>query len=239
VGRHFEQNTAAADDGSADPALLAALTAFAAGKGAAADIVEAFRSARLLVPLLAHAGETGTTADGHPVDKTQELSITTVDGPDGRRVLPVFSSVETLAAWNPKARPVPAAGPRVALAAASEETELVVVDPTSPTEFVIRRPALFALATDVAWQPSYEAPAVLDAFVASVVDEPDARTVALAAGDPGGRMHGAELIVRLGVRPGLGREALMALVERVTARWAASSAIAQGVDSMTLQITQD
>ena len=142
-GRRFHENAASGDDGSADPALLAALNAFAAlnahpsapdpaepSGGAAAvhgpahqdAVIDAFRRARLLVPLLAHAGELGETPEGHLVDKTQELSIATVQAPDGRAVLPAFTSVQALSAWNPQARPVPAVGPRIALAAASEGT---------------------------------------------------------------------------------------------------------------------
>jgi hypothetical protein len=41
----------------------------------------------------------------------------TVAAPDGRRVLPVFTSV-AIAAWDPRARPVPADGVRTALSAA-------------------------------------------------------------------------------------------------------------------------
>ena len=80
------------------------------------------RTCRFLIPLVAVAGETGLTDDGHVVDKTQELSIITVAGPDGRAVLPVFSSVDTMRHWRPDARPVPADAVRVALAAAATGT---------------------------------------------------------------------------------------------------------------------
>jgi hypothetical protein len=239
AGRSFTPNTAAGDDGSADAALLAALTGFQAGSATAVDVVEAVRGARLLIPLLAHAGELGTAPDGHLVDKTQELSIVTVSGPDGRKVLPAFSSVQTLSAWNPRARPVPAAGPRVALAAASEETELVVIDPASPSEFVLRRPAVYALATGAAWQPPHRDPAIRAAFERAVAQEADAVGVELAAGDPAQRLRGAELAVRLSLRPGLDRGSLQRLVGRLSQSWAASPEIANGVDSMALQLVSD
>ena len=142
-GRRFEQNPHSGDDGSADPALLAALTAFRAGEGDAVAVVDAYRTARLLIPLVAEKGDEGVGPTGLRVDKTQELSIVTVAGPDGRRVLPVFTSVVTMAAWDPKARPVPADGIRTALAAASDDTDLIVIDPGSATEFVLRRPAVW------------------------------------------------------------------------------------------------
>lgn len=236
AGRSFTPNPAAADDGSADPALLAALNGFLAGSAAPEDVVDAFRSARLLVPLLAHVGDIGTTADGHLVDKTQELSIVTVAGPDGRTVLPVFTSVETLAAWDPQARPVPAAGPRVALAAASEETQLIVIDPTSPTEFVVRRPAVFALATGQRWTPCYRDPAIRAAFEAAVAPEPAVVGVELGNGDPRQRLLAEELAVSLSVRPGLTDAELQPLIARVTTRWSESAEIAAAVDSMRLHL---
>ncbi|MCL2516457.1 MAG: SseB family protein, partial [Microbacteriaceae bacterium] len=195
AGRSFGENTAAADDGSADPALLAALTAFVSGDAQSESVVEAFRQARLLIPLVAHAGDVGHTAEGHLVDKTQELSIVTVAGPDGRKVLPAFTSVAAMSAWDPKARPVPAAGPRVALAAASEQTELVVIDPTGPTEFVLRRPAVYALSTGAQWLPPHRDPAVIAAFDASIDDEPDAAAIRLESGDPRHRLQAPELVV--------------------------------------------
>ena len=235
-GRRFEQNSAAADDGSADPELLAALTAFAAGNGDQASVVDAFARARLLVPILAHAGDLGETADGHLVDKTQELSIATVSAPDGRAVLPAFSSVQTLIAWNATARPIPAAGPRVALAAASEQTQLVVIDPTSPSEFVLRRPAVVALATGEAWRAPWDDEEVLTAFRRSVGDETSVVEVTLASGDPSARLAGPEVEVGLVLLPGLDADAVGTLVQRLSARWAGSQVIAERVDSMTLRL---
>ena len=157
-GRSFQPNRRAGDDGSADPRLLAALRAFRAGTGDQIDIVEAYRSARLLIPLVADMGDEGTGAHGLAVDKTQELSIVTVAAPDGRRVLPVFTSVAALARWDASARPVPADGPRTALAAADDDTDLIVIDPGSETEFVLRRPAVWAIAQGIPWEPSFSRP---------------------------------------------------------------------------------
>lgn len=159
-GRRFESNPHSGDDGSADPALLAALVAFRAGDGDARAVVDAYRDARLLIPLVAEKGDHGIGAHGLEVDKTQELSIVTVAAPDGRKVLPVFTSVTALQTWDATARPVPADGRRTALAAASEDTELIVIDPASETEFVIRRPAVWAIAQGEAWEPAHISPAI-------------------------------------------------------------------------------
>ena len=132
-GRSFESNPHAADDGSADPALLDALLRFRAGEGSQAEVVDAFRSARVLIPLIAEKGEEGVAPSGLAVDKTQELSIVTVAAPDGRKVQPVFSSVTAMQAWDATARPIPVEAVRAALAASSEDTDLIVLDPTSET----------------------------------------------------------------------------------------------------------
>lgn len=235
-GRRFEPNPASSDDGSPDAGLVAALTAFASGSGDVVAVIDAVRSARLLVPLLAHAGEVGETPDGHLVDKTQELSIATVRAPDGRAVLPAFSSVQTMSAWNPLARPVPAVGPRIALAAASEQTELVVIDPTAATEFVLRRPAVKALATGEPWTPPWADVQLLEEFRAGCAGEHEVVALTLSNGDPTARLAGPEVEILLTLVPGLGQEALSAVIARLTAAWGASARIADRVDSMTLRL---
>lgn len=232
-GRHFEPNSAADDDGTADPRLLEAIRRFRAGELGEPEVVDALRPARLLVPLVAEAGagEVGT-------DKTQELSIVTVAGPDGRAVLPAFTSVDTMLAWNPAARPIPTAAERVALAAAGEGTELVVIDPTSRTEFVLRRPALRAVAKREPWIPSYLDEEVLAAFLGDAAGEPAVRAVQLAPGDPGARLAGPELLVHLTLEDGLDREALDAVLARLQRRWADDPLITDRVDSIAVRLAK-
>ena len=236
-GRRFDENAFGEDDGSAPPPLLAALVAFRAGDAGAEVVVDALRDARLLVPLMAELGDSGTTEDGLVVDKTQELSLVSVEGPDGRTVQPVFSSVDAMRRWNPQARPVPVEGMRVALAAASEGTELVVLDPTSTTEFVVRRPALWAMARRQPWVPSDRDPRVVEAFTASIASELGVHGVQLLAGDPDARLAAEELVVRLTLTAGLTRSELDAILARLARRWAADDTIATRVDSLRVQLT--
>ena len=236
AGRHFETNTSSDDDGSAPEHLIEALRRFRARELGEAEVVDALRDSRLLVPLVAHLGEAGTNDHGHVVDKSQELAIVTVTGPDGRTVLPVFTSVAAMSHWNPKARPVPAEALRVAVAAASEQTDVVILDPTSTTEFAIRRPALWAIAQNERWIPSYLDEQVLAAFVAGAAGEPAVAAVQLEAGDPDARLAGPELVLRLELAPGLGAEALAQLLERLQQRWSASEVIAERVDSMRVTL---
>lgn len=235
AGRRFEPNPAAGDDGSAPPGLEDVLRRFRAGEAGEADVVDVVRGVRLLVPLIAELGDHGVTEDGLLVDKSQELSIVTVAGPDGRTVQPAFSSVAAMAAWNPQARPVPVEAVRVALAAAAENT-LVVVDAHSEHEFVVRRPAIWALGQGLPWTPSYLDPEVLRAFMLAAGDEPAVLAVQLAPGDPDARLAGPELIVHLTLEPGLDRAALDGLLARLQERWAADAVIAERVDSLAVKL---
>ncbi|MGR6740429.1 SseB family protein [Microbacterium sp. F1-18] len=237
-GRSFESNPHAGDDGSADPALLAALEAFRAGTGDAVAVVEAYRAARLLIPLVPEKGDDGVGPTGLRVDKTQELSIVTVAAPDGRRVLPVFTSVAALGRWDAVARPVPADGVRTAMAAASDDTDLIVIDPGSETEFVLRRPAVWAIGQGLAWEPAPTSPEVFTALQASIGGELAVLDLSVAAGDPDARMRGPELIVRLHLIDGLDAAELDAVLSRLASRWAADDRIAVLVDSLTVKLVR-
>ena len=235
-GRSFEHGPASDDDGSAPAALTLALGLFRGGEVGEARVVAALRDSRLLIPLVAQLGESGIATHGYRVEKSAELSIVTVAGPDGRNVMPVFSSVEAMRLWQPLARPVPADAVRVALAAASEGTELLVLDPTSQTEFVIRRPALWAIAQSHPWIPSYLDAGILDEFQASIDGEPAVASASLEPGDADARLAGPELVVHLALLPGLARAEVDALLARLQARWTSSEPIAARVDSLAVRL---
>ena len=237
AGRSLAPTPFGADDGAADPALTAALALVGAAPGGAAgsraaavaDLVAVLASCRVLVPVVAVAGETETTDAGLTVDKTSDMAVVTLTARDGRRTLPVFSGVEQLAAWDPAARPVPVDARTAALAAVDEGCELLVVD-LATAAVVVPRPALWALAQGRPWTPSPDHPRVADALQAAVRGEP---AVAGVRGEPGRR---AELAVVLTVRPGLDRAALDALTARVSGALAADDAVAELVDSVELRI---
>ena len=237
-GRRFEPNPAVGDDGSADPALYAALTNFRNGSGDQIAIVEALRTARVLIPLIAEKGEEGVAPSGLAVDKTQELSIVTVAAPDGRTVLPIFTSVDAMRTWDPLARPIPVAGVRAALSAASDQTDLIVIDPTAETEYIVRRPAVWALAQDVPWVPSAESPEVFAALQESVATELAVIDLTMASGDPQARLHGPELVVSLELVDGLDQTQLDAVLQRLAQRWAADNRVAVLVDSLSVKLVR-
>ena len=257
-GRTFEHHgTAFADDDGTTPEQLAHAVAelrraaqeFAsAGPGAQAaavarlgeahaDALLAVSASRLLIPLLAEAGDFGLTPEGRTVEKSQELSIVTVSGPDGRRVMPAFSSAEAMRRWNPEARPIPVPGPQAAVAAAQEETDLIIIDPGSPEqEFGIRRSELQALALGTRQLPAWADPLVRAAFV-SVSADPRLEALALMPGDPESRLLQAETEVHLLVSRDVDNEGLQDLVTRLQEKWAASGVIAERVDSIRLRPT--
>ncbi|HEY0374821.1 MAG TPA: SseB family protein [Amnibacterium sp.] len=237
AGRTFEATPSpfAGDDGTAPPAFLAAHAELVAGRAGPETVVAALQDARLLVPLLADLGEAGEH-DGRTIDKKAELALVTVAGPDGRRVLPAFASAAAMAAWNPAARPVPAPARQVALGAASDGTELVVVDPGSPTCFGLRRGALEALARGLPWTPPWQDAAVRAALVAPAGAEPAVADVVVGTDDPGCILEGAEVRVTLVVRPALDRDGLAALVDRIRAAWTADDVVTARVDSLAVRI---
>jgi hypothetical protein len=243
-GRSFEPNRHAGDDGSADPALLAALTAARGSVVQQIAVIDAYRSARLLIPLVAEKGDADPSVpepvEGHglAVDKTQELSIVTVAAPDGRQVLPVFTSVDAMSRWDAAARPVPADGVRTAVAASADDTDLIVIDPGSDTEFVIRRPAVWAIAQGLAWEPSYASPEVFAGLQESVGGELAVIDLSVEPGDPAGRLRGPELVVRLELIHGLDQSELDAVLGRLAKRWAADHRIAVLVDSLTVKLVR-
>ena len=236
AGRTLQPNPHSNDDGSADPALIAALSAFARGQVSSGQVVQALAAARVLVPLIANLGEQGEGAHGHTVDKSAELSIVAVQTPDGQAALPVFSSVATMQAWNPQARPVPVQGQRAALAAATEGQTRLVIDAGTETEFVLRRPAIWALAQNQTWVPTHQNEQVFEAFKAVVDLHPQVLKFNLADGDPTCRLQNEELQVRLGLPAHFTDAQIEQLVASLSEGWAQQSSIAEMVDSLHLKI---
>ncbi len=116
-----------------------------------AGFVNALAGQRLFAPVIA-TGE----GDAEHGDKVAAISLVTLTASEGRTAMPVFTSVQALTDWHPEARPVAAESERVMLAALAEGAELVVLDPGAEFTFVIRRPAVEALAQGASWMPSYQ-----------------------------------------------------------------------------------
>ena len=141
----------AGDDGSADPALVEALTAYEQdpdGRHAATLVV--LQQHRLLVPVVALLGEVELEEqpDGSRLarDKTSDMATVLMRGRDGRTALLAFTGTESLRRWNAEARPVPTDVRRAAAAAVQDGAEAMLVDVAGPVLFVVETDDLRALA---------------------------------------------------------------------------------------------
>jgi hypothetical protein len=199
-------------------------------------LIDAVRSSRFLIPLIAEAGDYGINDAGLVVEKTQELAIVTVAGPTGQKVLPLFSSVEAMHVWNAEARPIPMESRRAALGAVADGAVWIVVDPKSPTEFVMRRPTVEAVAKNEPWVPNHIDPELQEIFDASIADEPLVEAIRLVAGDPDARGQSEELVVQISLPPSMTQEVVQLLIEQLSQKWAQQEIISQRVDSMRLQL---
>lgn len=158
--------------------VMAALTTGAAGEAEVTDVLSRIRVFAAVVPTLAvdeddvhdHADHSGHEHDvaAHG-DKAADVALVTMRAPDGRQALPVFTSVPALTAWNPIARPVAVWMPRACLSAVDEGCELVVVDVGAEHTYAVRRPAVWALAQQKPWTPSYRDQEIADE-IAQVAD---------------------------------------------------------------------
>jgi hypothetical protein len=235
-GRELEENRFAGDDGSAPEEFVTAISGFRSGNLGQADVVNALRVSRLLVPLLAQLGDSEIGANGLKVDKSAELSIVTVKAPDDQDALVVFSSVAAMQRWNPSARPVPTDAIRVCLAAASQLSTRVVIDPGSETEFVLRRPAIARIAQSLDWQPAELNPSVRGVIERSVASESQVVDFELRSADPEAKIAGAELEVALKLVNGSSPADVRQLLERISKYWAESEEFALAVDSVSIKL---
>lgn len=136
----------AGDDGAADPALRELLAAYVEGRARQVDVLAAVRASRLLVPVVAVAGEVGADALGLVREKTSDMATVLLTRPDGRRGLLAFTGLDSLAAWDARARPVPVPAALAARAAQQEQADALVVDVAGPARFAIEPPDLQGLA---------------------------------------------------------------------------------------------
>lgn len=238
------------DDGAADQGYLKAIAALADGTGGEPQVLQALASARVFVPIVAQLGEEAAGANDLTADKQADMALVTLQAPDGRRALPVFTSASALEAWHAEARPVAVYAARAALSAVAEKAQLLVVDPGSEVTFVVRRPGVWALAQQHEWVPSYADPALADLVAEAVGGEPDVLRTALAPGSgiasrtASGRIlagggPGPELRLVLAARDGLSQAELQALAGRLQERLGASKDFAERVDSLEISFVRD
>ncbi|MFF8476672.1 MULTISPECIES: SseB family protein [unclassified Streptomyces] len=175
------------DDGSADPRLSAALTAWAGDRTAVDPVLAALKGARLLVPVVAVLGEAEEDERGLRREKTSDMAVPTLKAGD-RTALPAFTSTESLARWDPSARPVAVPLHQALEAAAHEKADTVVLDLAGPVPFELTGPALLALAEGRTSADPLTDPAVLEAVRGAVAAEPAVLRAHLGPGQADGTL---------------------------------------------------
>ncbi len=175
------------DDGAADPAVSAALAAYAAGRGSEHAALNALASSRLLVPVVAvlteeASGDDEATGDSETGDsalpgtglrreKSTEMALPTLIGRDGRAAVLAFTSLAALTRWRPDARPVAVPAAR-AWQAGTEEASAVVIDVAGPVPVTVEGARLAALAAGRPAPLPHQDPDVLAALHAALGHEP-------------------------------------------------------------------
>ena len=153
------------DTGEADPAVAAALAAYADGTGSEHEVLTVLARSRLLVPVVAQA----TAANDDGTEKETEMALPTLVGKDGRAAVIAFTGADTVRRWNAAARPVPFPAARV-WEYAKHEASAAVIDVAGPVPIVVEGARLAALAAGEAPPRAHEDPDV-HAQIAAVTSE--------------------------------------------------------------------
>lgn len=120
------------DDGTTYPELAEAF-------GDDMQVLAVLGDVRVFVPVVATLGESGLSPGGPGggagprvaqggTDKDADMAAVLMRGADGRQALLTFSSVGTMQAWDPHARPVPVWGRDAARAAIDEGASAILLD---------------------------------------------------------------------------------------------------------------
>ena len=227
TGRALQGTGFDGDTGAADPALVAAL----ADPTDERTLMVAVAAAPLLVPGVAEPAAVETTGE-LAVEKQTDMAAVTLVAPDGVRALPVFTSLEALAAWDPSARPVPVTASRAAQAAVSERCDVLVVDVAGSATVALRPSMVWALAQQRVWLPAHEDEQVARAVAAAVRERDEVVGHSLGEGEPGQGV----LRVVLELRPGLTADQVQAVATAVGERLATDGETRARIDGLAFTV---
>jgi hypothetical protein len=235
------------DDGTASESYLAAVGALRNGTGDEAGVVASLASARVFIPIVAQLAEEADGRHGLQADKQADMALVTLQAADGRTAMPAFTSTAALSAWHPGARPVAVYAARAALSAVAEGAELLVLDPGSEFTFVVRRPAVWALAQQLEWSPSYADAELAAEMGAAAAAFPAVRSIELVPGRGvaaraadgtvvAGGGAGPELQVVLYLEDGLDASGVQGLVAGLQEQWSRNVLFGERVDSIDIKL---
>lgn len=218
----------AADDGSPDPAVAAALAGWAAGTAYDADVVSALTGSRLIVPLVAvlDSLDEDAAAPG-PGEKDSHMASVSMVAPDGRRGLLAFTSVAAMAAWDPQARGIPSPAEKVAAAALEEGADAVLLDLAGPERHALTGVPLAALAHGVALPDPYDDPEARAAVVGVLESVPGVVRADLQPAPEGPQGRLADLLLLVATDPGLDAAAAEEVAGALTAALVADPVLAR------------
>ncbi|WP_431681963.1 SseB family protein [Kitasatospora sp. KL5] len=199
------------DDGTADPRLTRALDAWAGDGAREPELLEALTPSRLMVPIVAVLGEVEIDANGLKHEKTSDMAVPVIEAADGRRALPAFTSLETMARWRADARPAPVAAPQAAMVAYSERADTLLVDPAGPVTYQLTGARLRAVAENRRYVRPVADPDVHAALRGLLAAEP---VVARGYLRPDSE---ADAVLALVPADGAGEEELRSAVDRLVA----------------------
>lgn len=134
------------DTGAGDPAVRRVLAEHRDGTASSGAVLAVLQDARLLVPVVAVLGEVEHDARGLAHDKSSDMAAVLVRAADDSTGLLAFTSVETMARWDPQARPVPVTAVTAATAAIQDGAEALLVDLAGPASYVVDGADLTRLA---------------------------------------------------------------------------------------------
>lgn len=136
----------AGDAGAGDPALGRVLAAHHDGTASSGEVLAVLQDSRLLVPVVAVLGEVEHDEHGLAHDKSSDMAAVLVRAADDSTGLLAFTSLETMARWDPQARPVPVTTVTAATAAIQDGAEALLVDLAGPATYVVDGDDLTRLA---------------------------------------------------------------------------------------------
>lgn len=134
-GRSLAAPAFPGDDGSADASVRRMLAS------GAVDI-PLLSASRLLVAVVAVLD----AVDESGGDKESHMAVVSMVNAAGEKGLLAFTGIDSLAAWDPQARPVPVTGAMAAQAALDDAAAALVIDVCGPCRAVVSGGELVSLA---------------------------------------------------------------------------------------------
>jgi len=195
-------------------------------------ITDAISRSRLFVALVANL--VSRSAEGH--EQESEMSLAWIEN-DGERILPVFTGVAEMHAWNPKARPMRTESAEAVAAALAEGAVGVLLNPgvtpgVRTHALSITGAAARALALGYRLYPQWQDPAIEAALERALEGEPVA-TAFLKAPDAGDEV---DLVVVLVMVPQT--DVAVRVMEKLGADPEVTVRLERGIDLAVLPVLE-